>query len=492
MGAHISRGFLLCISLFTLIGGSLISSSMSLRVSQIPSYGKVTYPILVYVSVDFSKVIATNNLSLGTQIAHEWSNLVKYPELQNKLVACKFTIVRFFVYHVQPCVNWDETTKTGTYDWSKFDQLMQTIQNMGVKNILVCVGYNAPNGLPPGMNRNYNNTGFPDPESFTAYCKDIALHVKDKGWSVRYWEPYNEPYQVFSNDTTYKTFVELFNAASDAVLEVFPDVLFGVDISDRKSFLDRFVYDGRNVGFLSFHKYDAWGTWLYHPEGYYSDDEVLRRASILGDYYRYTPQEMRDKWRSIRGEELPVFCTETNLNSAWINGTDPRIQEVVGAAWYAEVLRAFILSDIKYSVYFHFASDDSPRWEVDKQTKGYGFGMVNMAPPHVEWYPYLVNNLFGNHLREGDEIYICSSSNSTVVSALAWSGNGTYNVLLIGKAKEEVKVNIDVKNATIVNGLVSIFKIGGSSPKLEMSKESFVNPFSIVESGYFVMLLKIS
>jgi len=54
------------------------------------------------------------------------------------------------------------------------------------------------------------------------------------------------------------------------VLEVFPDALFGVDISDRKSFLDRFVNDGRNVGFLSFHKYDAWGL------GY-----IIRKGIIL-------------------------------------------------------------------------------------------------------------------------------------------------------------------------------------------------------------------
>lgn len=491
MGIRVFRSSLF-IGLFILLSCTFISFGISLQAFQISSFGQITYPVIVDVSVDFSKVVGTNNLSLGVQIAHEWANLVKYSELQNKFVASKFTLVRFFVYHVQPCVNWNETSRTGTYDWTRFDQLMQTIQNVGVKNILISIGHNAQSGLPPGMIRNYNNTGFPDPISFAVYCKDIALHVRSEGWSVRFWEPYNEPYQVFSNDTAYKAFVELFNAASDSILEVFPEALFGVDISNYKSFLDRFVYDARNVGFLSFHKYDAWGTWLYHPDGYLSNDTVLKKASILGSSDRYTPQEMRDKWRSIKGKELPVFCTETNLNNAWVNGTDPRIQEVLGAVWYAEELRAFILSDVRCSVYFHFASNDAPRWEIDKQTRGYGFGMVNMTPPHTEWYPYYVNYLLGNHLHEGDKLYSCSSSNSTVISALAWSHNETYYVLLIGKIDERVRINVDLENVTVANDFISIFKISGDNSKLETIEGSFANSFNVIESGYFVMLLKFS
>jgi len=480
------------VGLFILVGGSLIASNMSFQGAQISSYGEINYPTLVDVGVDFSKVIAVNNLSLGVQIEHEWPNLVKYSELQNKFVASKFEIVRFFIVHVQPCINWNETTKTGTYDWSKFDYLMQTIKNVGVENILMSVGHTVINGLPRGMEQNHNNTGFPNPSSLAAYLKDIAVHVKSKGENIRYWEPLNEPYQVFSNDTAYRAFVDLFNAASDAVLQVFPEALFGVDISNIKIFFDRFVYDGRNVGFLSFHKYDASGTLLWHPEGYLSDDEILRRAGVLGDSSRYTPRQMLDKWRSIRGADLPVFSTETNMNSAWINGTDPRIQEVIGAVWYAEELRAFITNGVARSVYFHFASDDSRRWEIDKQTKGYGFGMLNMTPPHVEWYPYLTNYLFGNNLNGGDKIYNSSSSNPAAVSTLTWVSNNFYNVLLIGKTKDATKVGINVRNANIKNGLVSIFKIDENDRKLQVIEERFANSFTVFENGYFVILLRFS
>jgi hypothetical protein len=375
---------------------------------------------------------------------------------------------------------------------------MQTFQFLGVKDVLICVGHNAEKGLPPGMDRNYNNTGFPNPDSFAAYCRDIAGHVKSKGWTVRFWEPYNEPYQIFTDGTRsrmyeekYEAFVKLFNSAAEAILEFFPDALFGVDISNVKAFLDRFVCDARHVGFLSFHKYDAYGTWLYAPNGYYSDAKVLEKASILGDSYRYTPKEMREKWFSMTSHDLPVLCTETNLNSAWRNGTDPRIQQVVGAVWYAEVLRAFILNDVRYSVYFHFASDDSPRWEIDKQTKGYGFGMINSTPPHTEWYPYLLNKLIGKNLHVGDKICWSLSSNSTFLSILAWISEGTQNILLIGKAKDEIKVKINFEGINVTDESVYIVKIHESGSNLDLSVERFVDGLTMSENGYFVALLKV-
>lgn len=488
---HILRRLLLLVGSLILVGSSLISSAPSLQSPPLLSYGRVTNPIQIDVDVNFSRRVAINNLSIGVQIAQDWENLGKYAELQGKFVESKFRIVRFFMYHTQPCKTWNETTKTGIYNWTKFDSLMQAILNVGIRNILISVALaNASVGLPEGMDRNYNNTGYPNKESFALYCKDIALHLRDKGWSVKFWEPYNEP--CIKDYTTYRALVDSFNTASDAILQVFPNALFGVDASNRKQFLDNFVYDGRNVGFLSFHKYDASGTWLHNPEGYYSDEEVLKRASMLGDDYHYTPQEMRDKWRSVRGVELPVFVTESNLNWCYINGTDPRIQQVIGAAWYAEELRSLILSDVKCSVYFTFASDDSPRWGKDVFTRGYGFGMINMTTPHEEWYPYFVNVLFGNYLDFGDELYDCSSSNSTTVSTLAWGNNGYYNVLLIGKIKSQVNVRVNIRNADVKNGQILFFKIDSNDQKLQITERDFTDRISLLEKGYFVILLRIS
>lgn len=488
MQRNILKEFLLYLGILILAGTLLISSvsSLSSGQNQVLSYGKTSARARVL--VDFSQVTGVNNLSLGVQVEGEWSAIMRFPELQNKFIDVKFKMIRFFVYLTQPCVSWNETTMTGVYNWSTFDKEMQTLQNLGVENTLICIGHNSPLGIPQGMERNYNSTGFPNPESFAVYSKDVALHVKNGGWSVKYWEPYNEPYQVFDNKTAYMGFVNLYNAATDAVLQTFPNALFGVDISNRKVFLDNFVYDGRNVGFLSFHKYDATGSWVYKSEGYLSDSKILRKASILGDNSRYTPQEMQEKWRSVRDVELPVFCTETNLNSVHVNGTDPRLQQVIGATWYAEELRAFILGDVTYSVYFHFASDASE----STPTGGYGFGMVNKTSPFEEWYPYLVNHLIGDNLNVGDSICNASSSNSAVVSALAWRTSSSYNVLLTGKMNDTVQVNIRVRNASLKSESVSTFTIDNRSPNLQISDENFTDALSILENGYFVILLRFS
>ena len=163
------------------------------------------------------------------------------------------------------------------------------------------------------------------------------------------------------------SFTKTLNNAQQYMYNIDSSILCGNDHSDFKVFLDYFVEHIEGVGFLSFHKYDGGGTWLYHPEIYPSDCFVLRKASFRVDFpwdlgTKYSPSEMQEKWKVARGETLPVLCTETDLNSAWQKGTDPRIQQPIGAAWYIEELRFFILNDVKYSIYYNFAGDDSGEW----------------------------------------------------------------------------------------------------------------------------------
>jgi hypothetical protein len=502
----IQKTSLTCLIVFLVFSASknclLANSYESTYAHEIASNGKVYYPKQVNVTTNFTKVIGTNNISLGSQIVGEWLNLDKFPKLHNGFNQCKFRLIRIGIYHTFPCLTWNDTYQTGTYDWSRFDTLLQILVDMDTE-IIIVIGNNNPSltngGLPIGMEKNYNDTGFPNPVSFSNYCMEIAAHIYQNGWSVKYWELYNEPYGVFEDEKFYKplkensynAFVELFNSASNAILEIFPNALFGTDVSNIKTFFNRFVFDGQNVGFMSFHKYDAWGTWLYRPEGYLPDNVLLLKASILGNKYLYTPQEMRVKWYDINNIMIPVFCTETNLNSAYINGTDPRIQEVINAAWYTEELIAFITSGVRYSIYFHFSSDDSPYWIKSKKTMGGGFGMINKTSPFDKWYPYHVNYLLGNNLQVGDKLFRCTSSNSTIISTLAWGFNNTHHILLVGKIKKSVNVNIEIINANPKNEIITIYKIDKQSTELQVTEENYTNNIDLYEKGYFVILLKI-
>ena len=444
------------------------------------------------VTPDFSQAIDINNLSLGVQISDEWAQFISNPILQNELIQANFKIVRLFVFQTQPCVNWNETTETGTYNWTSFDQLMQTLDSEKTENILICVGWGyLLNGLPQGMIGNYNSTGFPNPVSFAAYCKDIALHIKNQNWTVKYWEPYNEPISSMDNETSYEGLVNLFNTASYSVLQILPYALFGIDISNYKSFLDRFVYDGRNVGFLSFHKYDSYGTWLSNPQASISDDAMLSQAGTLSTPETYTPLQMENLWESVKGAEIPIICSETNMNSACNNGTDPRMQQPIGAVWYAEELRAFIMNNVQYSVYYCLASNDAPNWEINKQTEGYGFGMTNQTFPNTIWYPYLTNYIIGNNLKVGDKIVNALSSNSTAISTLAWVDNNVRNILLIGKVNKTITVDINTATIDIGSGSVAISEINSKSSTIQTSMSDLSNEIRLSENGYFVALVKL-
>ncbi|EMR74263.1 hypothetical protein MCGE09_00423 [Thaumarchaeota archaeon SCGC AB-539-E09] len=418
--------------------------------------------IKVEVDVDYTKQIGKNKLSLGTQF-HSWMNISIIPELKEKTRQVHFGLVRIFIGFEQgynPCVSWDEVTHTGTYDWTELDEIIQTIKEIGATP-LICIGGGDKNSgywLPTGMVGDWNGKGFPSNESFGIYCADIVNYTNiEKKFNVKYWEIWNEP-DIWSESWSsidlgkLTNFTKTFNNAEQYMHNIDSSILCGNDHSDNKVFLDYFAKHTKGVGFLSFHRYSGGGTWLYCPEGYTSDCLALRKASEIIKFSwcnddRYSPREMQKKWEETCGEIIPVLCSETNLNSVWEKGTDPRIQEIIGGVWYAEELRFYILEGMEYSVYYNFASDVSGDWETTYPTEGWGFGMIKSTPPYTEWYPYLVNNLIGNNLCVGDEIFE-SISNETdsiyeAVSALAWKQKGEYKLLLISKVNQQVTININ-------------------------------------------------
>jgi hypothetical protein len=416
--------------------------------------------------------------------------------------ASNLRLFRIQDFRIQPCKFWDEQSLNGTYDWTDFDALIESIHEIGAEP-LICIGrtYGDSCKIPPGMDTN-PLTGLPYPSSFAAYASDLVQHLKEKKWSVRYWEIWNEPanymferdeegkriWGVF-NETRVKYFMELFSATSTSMQNIDPEILIGTDASLYKGFFDYMVSQAKGVGFLSFHKYDAWGTWLYNPEGYLSDGEILKRAGRIGNRKVYSPKEARVIWREMKGVDIPVICSETNLNLCWINGTDPRIQQIIGAVWYAEALRTYILNDVIYSVYFTFASDNR-----DSATGGAGFGMVNKTRPYNGWYPYWISYLLGNNLKLGDIIYESSSSNLTVISALSWQHDNHLNVLLNHKVKDRLTTaQIRVSGLVANPGRKTNFHVIDGS-KCEIRSESTIwsEASTITLDGYCVVLLSVS
>ncbi len=277
------------------------------------------------------------------------------------------------------------------------------------------------------------------------------------------------------------------------MLELEPGLLIGTDASLYRGFFDLYIHEAKDIGFLSYHRYDAWGTWLHEPEGYLNDEEILRKAEQAESEYRYSPGEARLLWRGTHGVDIPILCTETNLNGSFINGTDPRIQEPIGGLWYVLRLMTDILNDVESSIYYCFVSDDSLMWDTIKPTRGAGFGMVNMTLPNEEWYPFFVNQLIGNHLAPGDVIYGGSSSNSSKISTLSWRHNDEFKVLLAHKLKDRLtKVEFSFSGLEFdPDAEVAIHRINGSREGLSHETTLWSLTDTLALEDYSILLLTI-
>jgi hypothetical protein len=402
-----------------------------------------------------------------------------------------FGLVRVFDFRptnprLMPCTHWNESTKTGTWNWANVDALTQKIFEIGVEP-LFCLGWardNIQNYIPQGMAVN-PITQLPYPDSYAAYAAEWVKHFKQLELPVRFYQIMNEPFAYFGwnaeNMTKLGYYVELWNTVARAMRQQNPNILLSHDTIMHKKVLDYWTTYGDDVDFLDFHKYDA-GT-----IGEYSDDQMFSRAEQR--FFETSPtlygvDEARQRWYNGRGKWLPVINSESNFNSAWETGTDPKIQQMTGAVWLALVLRTAVLKGLSYSVYFEFSSSKS--WEIaNRQSGGIGFGMTN-EDDNRPWYPYYVNQFLGNNLGVGDIIKETASS-SDEIRVIAWNHGNQLNILVISKVNEKRTVYLSG-----IEGNLNFFMIDGTipwdNPSVQSGTISATQP--IITNGYAVMLLQ--
>lgn len=447
--------------------------------------GSISYWPLVDITVNLSKVIGINNLSLGFMLDFEWKTWRDRSVMRQLADDANFRMVRLHSIRIEPCTSWSESTKTGTFNWLEVDSLMQRIFEVGAEPI-IDLGYADSNGLtklPNGMATN-PSTGLPYPDSWAAYCREWVKHFKQIGLPTRFYEIVNEPWMYFgwADYTKLGYFKALFNAAAQAMRAENPNVLLGFDGTNRKPVLDYWLAnDGADLDFISFHKYDS-GT-----IGRYSDAEMFVRAETFqletDDAY-YGVDGARQKYYSARGKLIPVISSESNFNSAWATGTDPKIQQMAGTVWTALVLRTAVLKGLTYNIYYSFCSSAS--WEqANKASGGVGFGMVN-SDNNRPWYPYHVQWMIGNGLSVGDSL-VESVSSSDEVRVLSWIDEGKLNILLICKVDQPRIVYLygisSQLNVTKIDDTIS-----WENPSLQTSVVNPADP--LIVSGYTVMLLQ--
>jgi hypothetical protein len=452
----------------------------------------ISYWPRVEVTVNVNKVIGVNNLSLGFQLDFEWKKWRDSAVRRELASDAGFKLVRIFDWRSQsgaspdPCLYWNETSKTGIFDWTDVDLLVARIFEIGAEPLITLGGYDMQTQyLPNGMATN-PVTGLPYPESWAAYCRAWVKHFKELGFPVRFYEIVNEPWEYFgwTNYTRLAFFRDLFNAAATAMRSENPDVLIGLNGANRKAILDYWLANGgAELDFISFHKYDAGSI------GQYSDEVMLSRAEtyqIVTSSSYYGVQDVRKVYFNARGKRVLVINSESNFNSAWKTGTDPKIQQMVGAVWLALVLRAEVLEGVDGTVYYTFSSSAS--WEKDnKQSGGVGFGMVN-DDDNKPWYPYYVQKMIGNNMDVGD-IIVESNSSSNDMRVLSWLHSGELKILLICKADQPYMIYFNG-----ISGKLNIMKIDDTisweNPSVQLDEIDAAKPIMI--NGYTVALLSLS
>ncbi|MEM2130203.1 MAG: hypothetical protein QXZ70_06360 [Candidatus Bathyarchaeia archaeon] len=450
----------------TLIAILLISSfslsytgySQTSAYKQVTSFGVIANWPLVNINVNINKQIDTNKLSLGFQLDYpnEWQAFLNRPGLQKLAKEANFRLVRIADRHmgpldyskgVGPCIYWNETSKTGTFNWTEVDSVVRAIFNIGAEP-LIClsawVKETAKPTVPPGMAVD-PNTLLPYPDSYAAFAAAWVQHFKDVGLPVRYYEIFNEIQTYIgwnpstANQTRIANFVRLFNAVYTKMHQINSQVMVSTDCSLEKHFFSYFVNYGVGLDFLDFHKYDAWK----YPQ--FTDAEMFQRAETIyftTDWNVYSIADARQMWYNKHGTWLPVILSETNFNAAAFPsnpGSDPRIQQMTGAVRTALLIRMGLLNRINYIVYHCFTSSLS--YDSSLGTGGAGFGMIN-RDNDAPWYPYYVLKMYGQNLGPNAKIFQSSASDTTNFRTIAWSNNGKINIIIINKSQQDFNIKI--------------------------------------------------
>jgi hypothetical protein len=463
------------------IGAAALSPQVSVR-----AFGTVNYgaPVDVTVVVNFGNQTMTNAFRLGTQINEwRWPIITGSQELRDRCKELNLGYMReYTIGRFQPCKSWDPATNTGTYDWTDFDGLIEFMLWCGAEPIITIESDGISGMSGAGVNK------LPDPDQFGVHCQNVIRHCNQKGYNIKYYDLVNEAYFYYTPEELCSWFniVQAYCYAED------PSILLGQSACHYPNFFDYYVDHIKGLKWFPHHGYTDWPANSGHI-----DEQILAAAEDLKytatGFRQRTPKEMREMWHAKHGEWLDAICIETNMNSGYDEtyGTDPRMQQIFGAVYWAEISRSRILEGAKGAVWYEYCAYDLT---LKGCQGGHGLGMINMYSPFEPWYPWYVNFLYGNNLAEGDVIFESSSSDFKKVSSLAWKHGADYKLLLIGKTTDIISVEINLVGIEAQGFSVQTIE-GTEDPENvigSIRESSISTPLKITLNGYSVVLLTVS
>lgn len=303
----------------------------------------------------------------------------------------------------------------GVWDFSRLDRVVDYITGIGAEPML-CFGPGGPIWMAQ-MNNVYGDSKRywrpADSDEYLAYCRRIVEHYRERRIAID-WE--------FANEVELKRwplsyYLDLYGRVATAVREVDPAMRTGGPASCNpnlgwaEELLKRF---GKDVGFVSYHEY-GYSETFDSPDSY-----VLARTAK----YETNAREYRELIKRHLGDRrVPLVITEANINWRWQGGTDPRIRNISGAAWFASAQGRFWKGGGDAFCFFTF---------------GGGFGCVygakdgklTLAP--IYHAVYLYRKFGGGKLVE-------TSSSAATVEIYGFDRPDDFSMIIVNKNKSVVR-----------------------------------------------------
>jgi hypothetical protein len=445
------------------------------------------------VNVQPNRIIAVNQLQLG--VHPDWQNWVSFVNeaIYGELLRnANIKLIRVFDFRpttpkLMPCTYWDEATKTGTWDWTNVDAFTGKVFEVGAEP-LFCLGWARSTAMqdyvPLGMALN-PTTGLPYPDSYAAYAREWVRHFKQAGLPVRFYEIMNEPYAYFGwtpDASKLAYFTDLYNASALAMKAENPALIIGNDFNTRKQVLDYWLSQGVETDSLNFHKYDS-GVIDPSDPSYRTDAQIFNDAEtrmFTSSPLGRSVKDSQQLYYAQRGKLLPIINSESNMNYAWEDGSDPRIVRMSGAVWLALVLRTSMLNGLSFHVHFNMAGSRS--WEQTKPLDGAGFGLID-SDSKRPWGIYYVCRIIGPNLDVGDSIVEAITGDARL-RVIAWHHKNQLKILVINKTHDLIDVTLQGA------GTCSYWKIDETMPYDNVSiMEGTINAGEPLRlEGYTVLL----
>jgi archaellum component FlaF (FlaF/FlaG flagellin family) len=428
-------------------------------------------------------VLLNNKLSLGFQLdGRDIKQFVDSSTLRNLAEEANFKVVRFFHHryaHYQqgsvyyPVTNWNNAQMDGTFNWAETDDLINKIIGIGAKpHVVLMYKGTGSASVPSGMQMWSTDIVLPDPYQYAAYC---AKWVERYGTTIEY-EIANEMMQHYywNSPTLINRYYTWWHTIADAMRNENPNIKIG-DESATEDMLDKFVYEGETLDFVSFHKYDSSSSYSATDSQLFSRAENDYFNPVYGSNAVYSVSEIRN----VMGDSnFQVECDEANIN--WdFDPSDSRIQTMTAAVWAGLSIRYQALHGLNYWLWWDLAG------RASSQTK---FGMINLDN-YKPWYPYYVMKWFESNSAVGDSIVDITVSSNSDIRTLSWIHGSTLNIMLIHKSTTSRSINLGG-----VTGQFNYQKIddpSGTTYNNPVIQTGTVNGGgSISLNGYTVMLLQ--